>query len=101
MTRRRREIGVRMALGACSRDVRRLIVGKGAALSLAGVVLGLLGAVGLTTYLEALLFEVQARDWKTYAAAALFLLAAAMLASYFPARRACRQNPNTVLREGV
>jgi putative ABC transport system permease protein len=92
------EIGIRMALGAQPRDIWRLIVGSGARLALAGIAIGLAGALALTRLLSSLLFEVRATDPITFAAVALLLAAVALLACYVPARRAMRADPMFALR---
>ena len=92
------EIGIRMALGAQPRDIWQLILGRGAKLALAGVAIGLIGALGLTRLLSSLLFEVRASDPVTFGAVALLLTAVALLACYFPARRAMRTDPIIALR---
>jgi putative ABC transport system permease protein len=97
--RRRAEIGVRLALGADSGDVLRMVLGQAARLAAAGVTLGLIAAFALTRVLQGLLFGVSATDPATFAAVAAVLAAAAMLASYLPARRAARLDPAAVLRE--
>jgi putative ABC transport system permease protein len=92
------EIGIRMALGAQPRDIWRLVIGRGAKLTLAGVAIGLIGALVLTRLLSSLLFEVRASDPVTFGAVALLLTAVALLACYFPARRAMRADPMIALR---
>ena len=87
-----------MALGAQRRDIVGLIVRQGAALVALGVVVGLLAAGASTRVLESLLFGVTASDALTFAAAAVVLLAAALLACYLPARGATRINPMDALR---
>jgi len=92
------EIGVRMALGAQPRDIWQLIVGGGARLTLAGIAIGLAGALALTRLLSSLLFEVRAADPITLGAVALLLASVALLACYVPARRAMRVDPMCALR---
>jgi predicted permease len=95
---RRREIGIRMAVGAKSHDILRLIVWEGAYLSLSGVAFGLLAAVALTRLMQSLLYQVTASDPITLFGVALTLVAVAVVASYVPARRAARIDPTAVLR---
>ena len=98
VTQRRREIGVRMALGAQKSDVLGLIVRGGLRLALAGVVIGLIGAFALTRYLSSLLFEIQPTDPATFLGVAVALTGVVLLASWLPARRAARVNPMEALR---
>ena len=98
VTQRTHEIGLRMALGAQSRDVLLLIVGQGLTLTLVGVGLGLAGAYALTRLLASLLFGVTATDPVTYGVVAALLLAVALLACYIPARRATKVDPMEALR---
>ena len=93
-----REIGIRMALGAQSRDVLRLIVGKGFVLTMIGIGLGLLGAFAITRVMQTLLFGVSATDWVTFAAVAMLLIVVGLLASAIPARRATKVDPLVALR---
>jgi putative ABC transport system permease protein len=100
VAQRTREIGVRMALGARPRDVLALIVGEGARVTAAGVVVGLAVAFGATRLMRSLLYDVSATDVGIYALVAVITAAVAVLASYVPARRATRVSPTTALREG-
>jgi len=98
IARRTREIGIRMALGATTRDVVRLILRDAAIVSLAGVGVGLGLAVALGTVVSSMLYEVSAADPLALTVAPLLLGASALLASYIPARRATRIAPVTALR---
>jgi predicted permease len=95
---RRREIGVRMALGADRRDIMRLIIGRVVAIALAGITLGIVLAVPSMRLLIALLYQVRPDDPLVFAMLALALLGVAVLAGYLPARRATRVDPLTTLR---
>jgi len=99
VTQRTREIGIRMALGATWARVLRLIVGQGMRAVVAGLALGLLGALGVSRMLRASLFGITANDPLSYAAAGLLLALTALLACFLPARRAVRVNPMDALRE--
>jgi putative ABC transport system permease protein len=95
---RTQEIGVRMALGATSTSVFRLVFGRALRLVAIGVVAGLVAAGALTRLLQRLLFQVEALDPWTFAASAVVLLAVAALASYVPARRGMKMAPVEALR---
>ncbi|HVT97042.1 MAG TPA: ABC transporter permease, partial [Acidobacteriaceae bacterium] len=97
VSRRTREIGVRMALGAQRSAVYRLILREAARLAVIGIAAGLLCALAATTLLRSLLFHVQSWDLATLGAVALVLGSAALLASFLPARRAASVNPTEAL----
>ena len=95
---RTKEIGVRMALGAQKLDVLRLVMKDGAQMTLAGIVLGVAGALGLTRLMGSMLFGVKPTDPLTFTVVAGLLIAVAMLACYVPAHRAMKVDPTEALR---
>jgi putative ABC transport system permease protein len=95
---RRREIGIRLALGADRRDVRNMVVSQGMRLALIGVVIGTSASFGLTRLLASFLFRVQARDPLVFIGVPLLLSVVALLAVWLPARRATRVSPMDALR---
>jgi putative ABC transport system permease protein len=97
--RSRREIGVRLSLGAAPRDVVRLVAGRGLALAAAGLALGLAAGYALARAASSVLFGVTPGDPVTYAFAGAALASAAALACLLPARRAARLDPSAILRE--
>jgi predicted permease len=94
----RREIGVRLAIGATPRQILSMVVGHGTTLAAVGIGIGLAGALALAGGIEALLFGIAARDARTFAGVSVLLLAIAVAGSYLPARRAARLDPATSLR---
>jgi predicted permease len=95
---RTHEIGLRMALGAQSTDVFRMVLGNGLRLIITGLACGLVLSLALTRFLRTILFGVGATDFITFAAVGLLLTAVALLACFIPARRAMRVDPMVALR---
>jgi ABC-type antimicrobial peptide transport system permease subunit len=99
VAQRVREIGVRMALGASTGQVVRLVAGQGLRLAGIGIAVGIGAAFGLTRLLRGVLFEVEPADPVTFGLTAAGLLGVAVAAAVIPARRAARTDPVVVLRE--
>jgi len=95
---RRREVSIRVALGAQPNQVTGLFLRRGILLACVGGMVGVAAAMGLSRWISSLLFGVTALDPATYAASALIVFAAALIASYIPARRAISVNPMESLR---
>jgi putative ABC transport system permease protein len=95
---RTQELGIRMALGATKTDVLRLVIGNGLILTAAGILIGLAGSIALTRLMATLLYQTSPTDPFTFLASAVLFTAAAMLASYLPARRATRIDLADALR---
>ena len=91
-------MSIRVSLGAQPIQVLRLVMGQGAKLALAGIVIGAAAAFALTRLMRSLLFEVSPADPLTFAGIAALLVAVALVACYVPARRAMRIDPMTALR---
>jgi putative ABC transport system permease protein len=98
VSRRTREIGVRMALGAPRAGVLMIVLGRAFALTLAGTLLGIGAALGATRLLQGLLFGVSTTDALTFAAVPVLLVIVALVAAYLPASRATRIDPTVALR---
>jgi putative ABC transport system permease protein len=97
-SQRRREIGIRMALGAGKGEVLKMVISQGIKMALIGVAIGLAWALGLTRFLSGLLYGVKPDDLLTLVAVSALLLAAALLASYIPAHQAAKVYPLVALR---
>jgi ABC-type antimicrobial peptide transport system permease subunit len=91
-------MGIRIALGAGSADVLRLVIGRGITLAFAGIAIGVCASLVLTRLLASLLYRVSASDPSTFAAVAALFFCVALAAGYLPARRATRVDPTTTLR---
>jgi len=98
VVQRKRELGIRIALGARASDVLKLVIGQGMALVIIGVALGLAAALALTRVMKGLLFGVSATDPLTFTVIALLLVFVALLACYIPARRATKVDPLIALK---
>jgi putative ABC transport system permease protein len=98
VTQRTQEIGIRMALGATVTDILKMIIWRGFKLVVAGLAVGIAGALALTRLLSSLLFNISATDPLTFAVVSLLLAAVALAACYIPARRATRVDPMIALR---
>ncbi|HJX95321.1 MAG TPA: FtsX-like permease family protein, partial [Candidatus Acidoferrum sp.] len=98
VSQRKREIGIRLALGAQSGDVVGMVLRQGAKLALVGVCIGVVAALGLARLMTSLLFGVTAHDPLTFSAVAVLLIFVALSACYIPARRAMKVDPMVALR---
>jgi ABC-type antimicrobial peptide transport system permease subunit len=96
---RTKEIGIRAALGATRGSIVRLVLGGGARVAAIGVVVGLAGARAAAQLIQSILFETTPSDLASYAAVPLLLAAVALVASYWPARRAVRVDPAVAMRD--
>lgn len=99
VNQRKREIGIRMALGAKKREVVGLVIKRGMVPVVIGLALGVVGAFLMTRFLKTLLYDVSVTDPVTFVVSALGLIVAALIASYIPAQRATKVNPITTLRQ--
>jgi putative ABC transport system permease protein len=98
VARQTRDICIRIALGAQKADIHKLVLGRGAGLAAAGILIGLAASLGLTRLMSGLLFGVSATDGATFGCIVALLFAVALLACYVPARRATRVDPLVALR---
>jgi putative ABC transport system permease protein len=99
VAQRAHEVGIRMALGARSSDVVRMVLGQSLGLTVAGIFVGLLGSLALTNFLSSLLFNVKATDAMTFLIVAVILAVVALIASFVPAYRATTVDPVNALRQ--
>jgi putative ABC transport system permease protein len=98
VVQRAQEIGIRIALGAQTGDVLKMVLRQGLKLTTLGLAIGLAAAYALTRYMQSLLFGVKATDPSTFAAIALLLIAVALMACWIPAKRATKVDPMVALR---
>jgi len=98
VAQRTHEIGIRVAIGAQSSDVFRMVIGQGMRLAIIGVAFGLVGAFGLTRWMTSMLFGVEPTDLATFVIIAVLLTVVALVACYIPGRRATKVNPLVALR---
>ena len=98
VARRTREIGIRMALGALSRDVLKLVVWQGILLVIVGAAVGIVVAIGVTRFISSMLYDVHANDPSTIIVVTILLVLVALVACYIPARRAMKVDPMVALR---
>jgi ABC-type antimicrobial peptide transport system permease subunit len=98
VSRRTSEIGIRIALGADRGSVVRMVVRQGMTMALIGVGLGILAALGLTRFMQGMLYDVPAQDLATFALVPLVFAAVAVVACWIPAARAARVQPTEALR---
>jgi putative ABC transport system permease protein len=98
VNQRRHEIGIRMAIGAQSSDILKMVVGQGMLLASIGVAIGVLAALFLGRIIEVLLFGVSGRDLMTFVGLPVVLVLVSLLSTYVPARRATRVDPMIALR---
>jgi putative ABC transport system permease protein len=98
VSQRKQELGIRIALGATSREIRRMVIGQGARLALAGVAIGLASAVYLARFMAPLLYGVETHDPVTFAVVPALLIGVTLAAAWIPATRATRVDPIEALR---
>jgi len=98
VAQRSAELGIRLALGAAQADILKLVIGHGLMLTLSGIAIGLAGSLALTRLISSLLYRTNGTDPLTFVLCAALFIAAAIIASYLPARRALRIDPAATLR---